>query len=356
MAMAGKYDVGVPKHKHLFRKQVARIAPDLQGSTELRRRDPLLRLPGRRRPAGDDARADRRLPRGAGRHPDPGHRLPPRGRARRRRRARATSRPAASSRSAPGSSSTPPGSGPTRSRTWSGAAEPSTSRPARASTSSCRATGSGPRPGFITKTEKSVLFVIPWGRHWIIGTTDTPGTSTRRTPRPAGPTSTTCSDTSTRSSASRSTTTTSRASAPGSDRWRAASPSPPPDLPRAHGRRARARPGDDRRWQAHDVPRDGAATPSTRRPHSLTSAGHPVVRDSITDRMPLVGAAGFEARTNQRALLARRAACTSRGSTTCSGGTAASSTRCSTSSASVPSWASRSRAPTTTSPRRSCTP
>lgn len=28
--------------------------------------------------------------------------------------------------------------------------------------------------GFITKTEKSVLFVIPWGRFWIIGTTDTP--------------------------------------------------------------------------------------------------------------------------------------------------------------------------------------
>jgi glycerol-3-phosphate dehydrogenase len=28
--------------------------------------------------------------------------------------------------------------------------------------------------GVITRTEKSVLFVIPWGRHWIIGTTDTP--------------------------------------------------------------------------------------------------------------------------------------------------------------------------------------
>lgn len=28
--------------------------------------------------------------------------------------------------------------------------------------------------GFISRTEKSVLFVIPWGRHWIIGTTDTP--------------------------------------------------------------------------------------------------------------------------------------------------------------------------------------
>ena len=27
--------------------------------------------------------------------------------------------------------------------------------------------------GIIVRTEKSVLFVIPWGRHWIIGTTDT---------------------------------------------------------------------------------------------------------------------------------------------------------------------------------------
>ncbi len=27
--------------------------------------------------------------------------------------------------------------------------------------------------GLIIRTEKSVLFVIPWGRHWIIGTTDT---------------------------------------------------------------------------------------------------------------------------------------------------------------------------------------
>ena len=29
------------------------------------------------------------------------------------------------------------------------------------------------RSGMILRTEKSVLFVIPWGRHWIIGTTDT---------------------------------------------------------------------------------------------------------------------------------------------------------------------------------------
>ena len=30
MAMVGKYDMGVPRHRHLFRKQVARIAPDLR--------------------------------------------------------------------------------------------------------------------------------------------------------------------------------------------------------------------------------------------------------------------------------------------------------------------------------------
>ena len=28
--------------------------------------------------------------------------------------------------------------------------------------------------GIILRTEQSVLFIIPWGRHWIIGTTDTP--------------------------------------------------------------------------------------------------------------------------------------------------------------------------------------
>lgn len=28
--------------------------------------------------------------------------------------------------------------------------------------------------GLITRTAKSVLFIIPWGRHWLVGTTDTP--------------------------------------------------------------------------------------------------------------------------------------------------------------------------------------
>jgi glycerol-3-phosphate dehydrogenase len=36
--------------------------------------------------------------------------------------------------------------------------------------------------GIILRTEKSVLFVIPWGRHWIIGTTDTDWSLTKEHP------------------------------------------------------------------------------------------------------------------------------------------------------------------------------
>ena len=37
----------------------------------------------------------------------------------------------------------------------------------------CHATASTPMTGLITRTEKSLLFIIPWGSNWIIGTTDT---------------------------------------------------------------------------------------------------------------------------------------------------------------------------------------
>jgi glycerol-3-phosphate dehydrogenase len=36
--------------------------------------------------------------------------------------------------------------------------------------------------GLILRTEKSVLFVIPWGRHWIVGTTDTDWTLDKQHP------------------------------------------------------------------------------------------------------------------------------------------------------------------------------
>ena len=52
--------------------------------------------------------------------------------------------------------------------------------------------------GLILRTEKSVLFVIPWGRHWIVGTTDTDWELDKAHPaRQPHATSTTCSSTST---------------------------------------------------------------------------------------------------------------------------------------------------------------
>ena len=43
----------------------------------------------------------------------------------------------------------------------------------RASTWWCPARRSAGEAGLILRTPSSVLFVIPWGGHWIIGTTDT---------------------------------------------------------------------------------------------------------------------------------------------------------------------------------------
>ena len=252
------------------------------------RRDPLLRLPGRRRPAGDDDRPHGRGVRRPRGHAHPGHRLPP-------RRATASS---ASARDGPRerprargararSWSTRPGSGPTRSRRCSAAAVRCTSRPARASTSSCPATGSAPRAGFITKTEKSVLFVIPWGRHWIIGTTDTPWDLDLAHP-----------------AASRADIdyvlghVNKLLRTPldhedvegvyaGLRPLLAARTSPPRDLARAHRGRARARPGPDRRRQADDLPGDG--TGRGRRRGAVPRATGQHVGPSITDRVPLLG-------------------------------------------------------------------
>ena len=39
--------------------------------------------------------------------------------------------------------------------------------------------------GMIVRTEKSVLFFIPWGDHWIVGTTDTDWSGDRAEPAPS---------------------------------------------------------------------------------------------------------------------------------------------------------------------------
>ena len=160
--------------------------------------------------------------------------------------------------------------------------------------------------GFIVRTETSVLFVIPWGRHWIIGTTDTPWDLDKAHPAAsradidyvldhvnailrepldhedvegvyAGLRPLLSGESEPTSRISREHTVV----------------TPVPGLVMIAGGKLTTY-----RVMARDAV-DAAA-------HSLGTTGTSV-RDSITDRVPLLGADGFETRTNQRVQLARRA-------------------------------------------------
>src|SRR5680860_183908 len=155
--------------------------------------------------------------------------------------------------------------------------------------------------GFITKTETSVLFVIPWGRHWIIGTTDTPwdldlahpaasradidyvlGHVNKLLRTPLDHTDVQGVYAGLRPLLKGATEPTSKISR---EHTVAA---PVPGLVMIAGGKLTTY-----RVMARDAV-DAAA-------QSLDAD----VRVSITDRVPLLGAAGFEARTNQRVALAR---------------------------------------------------
>jgi glycerol-3-phosphate dehydrogenase len=160
--------------------------------------------------------------------------------------------------------------------------------------------------GFITRTETSVLFVIPWGRHWIIGTTDTPWDLDKAHPAAsrsdieyvlehvntilrepldhddvegvyAGlrPLLTGESEPTSRISREHTVVT------------------PVPGLVMIAGGKLTTY-----RVMARDAV-DAAG-------HSLRTTSNLTIRDSITDRVVLAGATGFETRSNQRVMLARR--------------------------------------------------
>ncbi len=160
--------------------------------------------------------------------------------------------------------------------------------------------------GFITRTPTSVLFVIPWGRHWIIGTTDTPWDLDKAHPAAsradidyvlthvnqilkepldhddvegvyAGLRPLLTGESEPTSKISREHTVV----------------TPVPGLVMIAGGKLTTY-----RVMGKDAI-DAAA-------HSLGTTGNAVVRDSITHRVPLVGADGFETRANQRVMLARR--------------------------------------------------
>jgi glycerol-3-phosphate dehydrogenase len=171
LAMVGKYEMGVPKHKHLFRKQVARIAPDL-------RSDELTGAVRYYDCQVDDARLVVTLARTAAHHG-----------AQVATRTRVTGCLREGSRVV-GVRATDLESGSdleVRARVvvnaagvWTDDVERLLGAPPSLDVEASKGIHLVvPRDrirsecGFITKTEKSVLFVIPWGRHWIIGTTDT---------------------------------------------------------------------------------------------------------------------------------------------------------------------------------------
>ena len=297
LAMAGKYDMGVPKHAHLFRKQVARIAPDLKVEAlkgavryyDAQVDDARLVLAVARTAAshgahvatrtrvvgflreGDRVVGVRALDLEAGRELEV--------------RAKVVVNAAG---------------------VWTdeiqemvggrGALNVQASKGIHLVVPRDRIRSEA---GFITRTETSVLFVIPWGRHWIIGTTDTDWNLDKAHP-----------------AASRTDIEYLLANVNTLLRE-------PLDLSDVEGVYAGLRP----------LVR-GAREPSSRisREHTVVApvpglvmiAGGklttyrvmakdaidvavPDARACITDRIPLVGADGYLARSNQRALLARRA-------------------------------------------------
>ena len=160
--------------------------------------------------------------------------------------------------------------------------------------------------GFIVRTETSVLFVIPWGRHWIIGTTDTPWSLDKAHPAAsradidyvldhvnailrepldhedvegvyAGLRPLLSGESEPTSRISREHTVV----------------TPVPGLVMIAGGKLTTY-----RVMGKDAV-DAAA-------HSLKTTVNLTTRESITDRVPLVGAVDWETRTNQRVLLARR--------------------------------------------------
>jgi len=164
--------------------------------------------------------------------------------------------------------------------------------------------------GLITKTATSVLFAIPWGRHWIIGTTDTPWNLDKAHPAAsradidyllaqvntllrepldhddvegvyAGLRPLLTGESEATSRISREHTVV----------------APVPGLVLVAGGKLTTY-----RVMARDAV-DAAG-------RDLTAAGSGPVRDCITDQIPLVGAEGYLARANQRVLLARRSGLT----------------------------------------------
>jgi glycerol-3-phosphate dehydrogenase len=304
MAMMGKYDMGVPRHRHLFRRQVARIAPDFKADSiagaiqyyDCQVDDARLVVTIARTAAGHGALVATRVK--VTGFLKEGERVVG-VRARDLEHGRDFEVRARVVVNAAG--------------VWTdeiqqmvggrGALHVQASKGVHLVVPRDRIRSEA---GFIARTEKSVLFVIPWGRHWIIGTTDTPWDLDKAHPAAsrtdidyvldhvnkilrepldhddvegvyAGLRPLLSGESEPTSRISREHTVV----------------TPVPGLVMIAGGKLTTY-----RVMAKDAV-DAAA-------HSLKTTVSLTIRDSITDRVPLLGADGFETRSNQRVLLARR--------------------------------------------------
>ncbi len=304
MAMLGKYDVGLPRHRHLFRRQVARIAPDFKSEAiagAIRYYDCQV----------DDARLVMTVARTAAGHgAHVATRVKVTGFLREGERVVGVrARDLENDRDLE-----------VRARVvinaagvWTdeiqemvggrGALHVQASKGIHLVVPRDRIRSEA---GFIARTQTSVLFVIPWGRHWIIGTTDTAWDLDKAHPAAsradidyvlehvnkllrepldhddvegvyAGlrPLLTGESEPTSRISREHTVVT------------------PVPGLVMIAGGKLTTY-----RLMARDAV-DAAA-------HSLRTTGNLTIRDSITEQVRLLGADGFETRSNQRVLLSRR--------------------------------------------------
>ena len=219
------------------------------------------------------------------------------------------------SRSGPGRSSTPPACGPTTTQAMVGERGQFHVRASKGIHLVVPRDRIQSTTGLILRTETSVLFVIPWGRHWIIGTTDTdwdlgqgaPGRVQRRHRLPARARqrgARHAADPRGRRGRVR------RAAAAAGRRVRV-------DLeavPRAHRRPPGARARGRRRRQVHDVPGDGQGRGRRGRRTAWTTR----CPSACTDRSPAGRAPRGTPRCGTPGTGSRPGTgCTSPGSSTC---------------------------------------
>ena len=158
--------------------------------------------------------------------------------------------------------------------------------------------------GLILRTEKSVLFVIPWGRHWIVGTTDTDWSLDRAHPAASAADIQYLLDHVNRVIEPPLTHEDVEGVYAGLRPLARGKDEPTSRISREHTVVAPV-PGlvlvAGGKLTTYRVMAQDAVDAAAR---SLERSGQHV-GPSITDRVPLLGAAGFEARTNQRVALAR---------------------------------------------------